>query len=101
MTILNASTSSAYPNLYIVNDYNSTSQSVGMEINFSKLSTLSTSTYFIHFTNSTSVVGSIRESGNNSSVTYSTTSDERIKENILLINPTKHYNLIKNKNFAT
>ena len=27
-----------------------------MEINFSKLSTLSTTTYFIHFTNSTSVV---------------------------------------------
>ena len=72
-----------------------------MEINFFKLSTLSTSTHFIHFTNSTSVVGSIRGSGNNSSVTYSTTSDERIKENILLIDPTEHYNLIKNNDSQT
>ena len=91
----------AYPSLYIVNAYNSTSQSVGMEINFSKLSTLSTSTYFIHFNNSTSVVGSIIGSGNNSSVTYSTTSDERIKENILLIDPSEHYNLLKNNDNQT
>ena len=87
VVILNTSTGSAYPNLYIVNDYNGTSQSVGMEINFKNLSTLSTSTYFIHFTNSTSVVGSIRGNGNNSSVTYSTTSDRTIKENLKLLNP--------------
>ena len=96
VAILNKSTSSAYPNLYLVNDYSGTSQSVGMEINFKNLSTLSTTTYFIHFTNSTSVVGSIRGSGNNSSVTYSTTSDRRIKENIKLLNPIEQYNLIKN-----
>ena len=80
MTILNASTGSTYPNLYIVNDYNSTFQSVGTEINFKNLSALSTSTYFIHFTNLTSLVGSIRGSGNNSSVTYSKTSDEESKK---------------------
>ena len=96
VTILNSSTSSAYPNLYLVNDYNGSSQSVGMKINFKNLSTLSTTTYFIHFTNSTSVVVSIRGSGNISNVTYSTTSDIRIKENLKLLNPIEHYNLIKN-----
>ena len=41
-------------------------------------------------------MGSIRGSGNNSSVTYSTTSERRIKENLKLLNPIEQYNLIKN-----
>ena len=48
------------------------------------------------FNNSTQLVGCIRGNGSNSSVTYSTTSDRRKKENIKLLNPIEQYNLIKN-----
>ena len=66
VTIINGPTSSQYPSLYLINDYNSTSQSVGIEIRFKNLSTLSTSTYFMKFNNSTQLVGCIRGNGNNS-----------------------------------
>jgi len=66
-------------------------------VRFTGLSTIGVNNKFITFRNSAnSELGAIKGNGSSSSISYATTSDMRLKENITLIDPITHYNLIKN-----
>ena len=82
---------------------NTTTSSSGttMRVQFNNLTTLQTGHQFIAFQNSGGTIGSIRGTGSSSTIAYATTSDRRIKENIVTTNSSDHYNLIKNNSNQT
>ena len=75
--------------------------STTMKVQFNNLSILQTGHQFIAFQNSGGTIGSIRGTGSSSTIAYATTSDRRIKENIIISNGSEHYDIIKNNNNQT
>jgi hypothetical protein len=71
-----------------------------LNIKYSNIATTGTNNIFISFSNSSAVIGSIKGTGS-ASVSYSTTSDRRLKDNILICDSSEHYNAIKNNDNQT